>query len=31
MSGKIESCERRPVMPDREPTRFRVDRGSLGR
>ena len=31
MSGKIESCERRPVVPDREPTRFRVDRGSLGR
>jgi acylphosphatase len=31
MSGKIESSERRPVPPDREPTRFRVDRGSLGR
>lgn len=31
MSGKIESFERRPLPPDREPTRFRVDRGPLGR
>lgn len=31
MSGKIESCERQPLPPDREPTRFRVDRGPLGR
>lgn len=31
MSGKIESLERRPMPPDREPARFRVDRGPLGR
>ncbi len=31
MSGKIESLDRRPMPPDREPSRFRVDRGPLGR
>ena len=31
MSGKIDSLERRPVPSDREPSRFRVDRGPLGR
>lgn len=31
MSGKIESFERRPMPSDREPARFRVDRGPLGR
>lgn len=31
MSGKIEALERRSLAPDREPGRFRVDRGPLGR